>query len=80
MRQDIDIKGENGKELTVCVVNSKEVGKRDIIIIPKPLDQRAFSVRSLTELGNKLRGLKVPHNEVTKAIMFASEKLKELEG
>ena len=75
----MDVKGKNGKEATICIATSKDFGKRDIIFVPKN-NENAFSVRSVTELGNKLKKLQVPHEEIIKTIGFASEGLRDLES
>lgn len=74
----MDVKDENGDILgAVCVTPSKEIGKRDILLMG---DKTATqSVRSTTELINMLSKKKVPFNERKQVLDFLAERLRALE-
>lgn len=63
---------------SVCILPSKDFGKRDIIIIS---ENGARSVRSITEMANKLiKEYKVPQERVVGEIFpWASRRLRDLE-
>ncbi len=64
---------------SACVVTSKDFGHRDIIYLPKLNTEKAFSVRSSTEMINKLKEMNVPHEEIEKVMDFTDERLRSLE-
>lgn len=77
-RACLDIKNSKGKPIgCVCVVSSKDYRKKDIIIMPR--DKPAKSVRSTTELINKLHNFDVSYEERKKAMDFTSFRLKTLD-
>jgi len=74
----IDLKDENGRILgAVGVVPSKEIGKRDLILIDE--EKGTQSARSITELINMLSKKKVSFSEKRRVLDFLAEKLKALE-
>jgi hypothetical protein len=66
------------KGITVCVLPSKDFGKRDIIFVPT--EGKAISVRSTTELINKLRDYEIPPAKITDTMTFVSGRLRGLES
>lgn len=73
-----DIKNEDGKvDGCVCVGPSKDLGKKDIVYMPN--DKETFSVRSTTELMNKLRERHIPYEERKSVFNFVSDRLRALE-
>lgn len=74
----MDVKDKNGDLLgAVCVTPSKEIGKRDILL----MDEKAGtqSVRSTTELINMLSKKDVPFEERKNVLDFLAERLGRLE-
>ena len=72
-------RGKEGKPVgRVCVGPSKDMEERDIIIFFKN-EGRARSVRSTTELINKLAKAKVPEKEIFDTYEFVTKKLRSLE-
>ena len=73
-----DIYSKEGKRLgCVCIATSKDFGKRDIILMPE--DKPTTSVRSTTELMNKLQTLNVPFEKRKELVDFTAERLRDLE-
>ena len=73
-----DVKDNKGKVwAAVSVVPSKDIGKRDILLID--IKQGNFSVRSITELLNLLEKKKVPFDERKRVLEFLDERLQYLE-
>ncbi len=70
------ITGDKG---AVCVVTSKDFGRRDMIYLPKSSDEKAFSVRGTTEMINKLKEMSVPHDEIERVMDFTDERLRALQ-
>jgi len=66
------------KGISVCILPSKDFGKRDIIIVTK---EGAKAVRSTTELVNKLiKDYKIEHEKIVNDILpWVGEKLRDLE-
>jgi len=62
------------KGLDICVMLNKNSGETDIIILPS--DEKAISVRSTTELINKLRSYGVSIEEIKKALVFVDHILR----
>jgi len=62
----------------VCVVVSKDFGKRDIIIIDYRAKQ-ARSLRSTTELANQLLKRGIGEEKLTEVLDFVSNRLRALE-
>ncbi len=60
----------------ICVSVGKEQFTRDLIIMPK--DGKTISVRSCTELINKLKTFGISYDELKKIIDFVSITLIEL--
>lgn len=78
-RSCLDIKNNKGKPVgCVCVVAGKDYRKKDIIIMPR--DKPARSVRSTTELINKLHDFGVTYEEKKRAMDFTSYRLKLLDN
>lgn len=78
-RTCLDIKNSKGNHIgCVCVVAGKDYRKKDIIIMPR--DKPAKSVRSTTELVNKLHDFGISYEERKKAMDFASLRLKLLDN
>ena len=74
----IDVKDGNGKILgAVCVTPSKEIGKRDILLMDEKTGTQ--SVRSTTELINMLSKKKVPFHERKLVLDFLADRLRVLE-
>ncbi|MCC7558195.1 MAG: hypothetical protein KO217_05865 [Methanobacteriaceae archaeon] len=74
----IDLKDENGKIFgAVGVVPSKELGKRDLILMDE--EKGTQSARSITELINMLTKKKVSFAEKRRVLDFLAEKLRALE-
>jgi hypothetical protein len=74
----MDVKDEKGNILgAVCVSPSKELGKRDIILMDEKTG--TFSVRSTTELINMLSKKNVSFEERKQVLEFLSERLRFLE-
>lgn len=73
----IDIELENGDTIAVSVCASKNIGKRDIIIMEE--GENSESVRSVTELANNLSKRGVSFEVRKKVLIFVSQKLMELE-
>ncbi|EKF86422.1 hypothetical protein [Methanobacterium formicicum] len=74
----MDVMDKNGNLLgAVCVTPSKEIGKRDILL----MDEKAGtqSVRSTTELINMLSKKDVPFDERKLVLDFLAERLRFLE-
>ena len=74
----MDVLDKNGDLLgAVCVTPSKEIGKRDILL----MDEKAGtqSVRSTTELINMLSKKNVPYDERKMVLDFLAERLRVLE-
>jgi hypothetical protein len=74
----MDVMDKNGALLgAVCVTPSKEIGKRDILL----MDEKAGtqSVRSTTELINMLSKKNVPYDERKLVLDFLAERLRFLE-
>lgn len=74
----MDVMDKNGNLLgAVCVTPSKEIGKRDILL----MDEKAGtqSVRSTTELINMLSKKNVPFDERKLVLDFLAERLRFLE-
>lgn len=74
----MDVMDKNGDLLgAVCVTPSKEIGKRDILL----MDEKAGtqSVRSTTELINMLSKKDVPFDERKNVLDFLAERLRILE-
>jgi|GEM_PF-195435 hypothetical protein len=74
----MDVMDKNGDLLgAVCVTPSKEIGKRDILL----MDEKAGtqSVRSTTELINMLSKKDVPFDERKMVLDFLAERLGVLE-
>lgn len=73
----MDIKDQEGKIIgAVCVLKGKHLGN-DILFISK--DDNAFSVRSITELINKLSRENISYEEKKRILDFISERLLYLE-
>lgn len=73
-----DLKDKDGNILgAVCVATGKDLGKKDIILMPKDGDTR--SVRSTTELINKLADINVPFEERKRVVDFTADRLRALE-
>ncbi len=62
----------------VCVLKGKDLDKNDILFMPS--NDNAFSVRSVTELVNKLSKNNIPYEERKKVLDFTSERLSYLEN
>ena len=74
----MDVKDKNGDLLgAVCVTPSKEVGKRDIMLMAE--NSGTQSVRSTTELINMLSKKNVTFEERKVVLDFLSERLRYLE-
>ncbi|MGC9518013.1 MAG: hypothetical protein ACP5C3_10015 [Methanomicrobiales archaeon] len=74
----IDLKDEKGNILgAVGVVPSKELGKRDLILMDEKTGTQ--SARSITELINMLSKKKVSFKEKRRVLDFLAEKLRMLE-
>ncbi|NYB53113.1 MAG: hypothetical protein HVN35_11225 [Methanobacteriaceae archaeon] len=74
----MDVVDENGDILgAVCVTPSKEIGKRDILLMDEKTGTQ--SVRSTTELINMLSKKKVPFHERKLVLDFLAERLRVLE-
>jgi len=74
----MDVVDEQGNIIgSVCVVPSKDFGKRDIIFMRKSGGAR--SLRSVTELINYLEKLNVPYEVRKKAMNFVAERLRALD-
>ena len=74
----MDIKDKEGKTLgAVCVLKGKDLDKNDILFMPS--NDNAFSVRSVTELVNKLSKKNISFEERKKVLDFTSERLSYLE-
>ncbi len=74
----IDLKDDKGKVWgAVFVSPSKEIGKRDIILIDE--ESGTFSVRSITELINMLSKKNISFNEKRRVLEFLEERLRILE-
>jgi hypothetical protein len=74
----MDVKDENGDILgAVCVTPSKEMGKRDILLMDEKTGTQ--SVRSTTELINMLSKKKVTFHERKLVLDFLAERLRDLE-
>ncbi|MDZ4171320.1 MAG: hypothetical protein U1C19_04075 [Methanobacteriaceae archaeon] len=74
----MDVKDKNGNILgAVCVTPSKEIGKRDILL----MDEKSMtqSARSTTELINMLTKKNVTFEEKKLVLDFLSERLRNLE-
>lgn len=75
----MDIKDKEGKTLgAVCVLKGKDLHKNDILFMPS--NDNAFSVRSVTELVNKLSKKNISYEERKKVLDFTSERLSYLEN
>lgn len=64
----------------VCIVKSKDPDKYDIMFMPKSGEDGALSVRSLTELINKLQKEGISFEERKRVLNYASERLWYLEN
>jgi len=74
----MDLRGDNGEVwAVVCVVPSKDVGKRDILLMD--VFEGNFSLRSVTELLNLLMKKKVSLDERRRVLDFIAESLLILE-
>ena len=74
-----DVKNKDGQVFgAVCVATGKDLGKKDIILMEK--ENNAYSVRSITELMNKLAKKNVSFEERKKILDFASKRLRSLES
>ncbi len=74
-----DVKNKDGQVFgAVCVATGKDLGKKDIILMEK--ENNAYSVRSITELMNKLAKKNVSFEERKKVLDFASKRLRALES
>jgi len=62
------------KGLDICVMLNKNSGETDMIILPST--KKAISVRSTTELINKLRSYDVSTEEIKKALVFVNQILR----
>ena len=75
----MDIKDKEGQTLgAVCVLKGKDLEKNDILFMPT--NDNAFSVRSVTELVNKLSRKNISYEERKKVLDFTSERLSYLEN
>lgn len=75
----MDIKDKEGKTLgAVCVLKGKDLYKNDILFMPS--NDNAFSVRSVTELVNKLSKKNISYEERKNVLHFTSERLSYLEN
>ena len=75
----MDVKNEEGEVIgAVCIATGKDFGKKDIIYMQK--QNNAYSVRSVTELLNKVAKNGVPFEERKSILDFASERLRALES
>ena len=75
----MDIKDKEGKTLgAVCVLKGKDLNKNDILFMPS--NDNAFSVRSVTELVNKLSKKNISYEDRKKVLDFTSERLSYLEN
>jgi len=66
------------KGLDICVMPSKDSGETDMIILPS--NEKAISVRSTTELINKLRSYGVPMEEIKNTLVFVDKILRTRYG
>ncbi|MDD3985519.1 MAG: hypothetical protein PHY59_06490 [Methanobacterium sp.] len=74
----MDLRGINGEVgAVVCVVPSKDTGKRDILLMD--VFEGNFSLRSITELLNLLMKKKVSLDERRRVLDFIAESLLILE-
>ena len=74
----LDVKDENGDILgAVCVAPSKEIGKRDIVLMDEKTGTQ--SVRSTTELINMLSKKNVSFEDRKIVLDFLAERLRVLE-
>ena len=74
----MDVLDKNGDLLgAVCVTPSKEIGKRDILLMDENAGTQ--SVRSTTELINMLSKKNVPFDERKMVLDFLAERLRVLE-
>jgi len=62
------------KGLDICVMLSKDSGETDMIILPS--NEKAISVRSTTELINKLRSYGVSMEEIKNTLVFVDQILR----
>lgn len=74
----LDVKDKNGDILgAVCVAPSKEIGKRDILLMDEKTGTQ--SVRSTTELINMLSKKNVSFEDRKQVLDFLAERLRVLE-
>lgn len=74
----IDLKNDKGKVWSAVFVSiSKELGKRDIILIDEK--SGTYSFKSITELINMLSKKNISFNEKRRVLEFLSERLRVLE-
>jgi len=74
----LDVKDKNGDILgAVCVAPSKEIGKRDILLMDEKTGTQ--SVRSTTELINMLSKKNVSFEDRKLVLDFLAERLRVLE-
>lgn len=77
-KSSFDVKDKNGEILgAVCVAPSKEIGKRDILLMDEKTGTQ--SVRSTTELINMLSKKNVSFEERKQVLDFLAERLRFLE-
>ena len=74
----IDLKNDKGKVWSAVFVSiSKELGKRDIILIDEK--SGTYSFKSITELINMLTKKNISFNKKRRVLEFLSERLRVLE-
>ena len=77
----MDILDDKGEFLgSVCVLKGKDLGKSDIIFMPINEENNSFSVRSVTELANKMTKEMIPLKQRKEVLNFASDRLWYLEN